>query len=134
MPIGSILWLSISTIPNGYLECNGQTVNSALYPKLAKFMSTTPNLSGKFIRARSAWEGLGAMTDYTAITLSFDNSFSHGEGLVYDWGNDPDTTYIAGVARGADGHYINYPIVGEKTFIGQFTPMHMALIPIIKAK
>lgn len=38
--------------PDNYLECNGQTVSSVKYPKLAKIMSYTPNYQGLFLRGR----------------------------------------------------------------------------------
>ena len=49
-PIGGIILWSTPNIPNGYLECNGSSVNSSLYPDLAILMTNVPDLRGVFVR------------------------------------------------------------------------------------
>ena len=51
LPIGSVIaWPFANAIPQDYLECNGQTVNAALYPKLVALCSNVPNYQGMFLR------------------------------------------------------------------------------------
>ena len=46
LPIGCIIGLSSSvTVPNGWLLCDGSTVDSSLYPSLYTIITTTPDLS-----------------------------------------------------------------------------------------
>ena len=61
IPTGTVLWLSTSTVPAGYLLCNGSAVGRATYPELFAAIGTTygagdgnttfnlPNLIDKFV-------------------------------------------------------------------------------------
>lgn len=49
LPIGSIVMWAKSSLPNNWLECNGQSVNQTLYPDLYSLMSNVPDLRGSFI-------------------------------------------------------------------------------------
>ncbi|WJY14481.1 phage tail protein [Pectobacteriaceae bacterium CE90] len=61
------------TAPTGWLKCNGQTFNTALYPMLAMTYpsGTLPDLRGEFIRGwddgRSAGRTIGSQQSATAI-------------------------------------------------------------------
>ena len=46
--IGEIIMWGSSTIPSGWLECNGQSTSS--YPALAALYDNVPDLRGQFIR------------------------------------------------------------------------------------
>lgn len=48
VPVGSIVMWYTATPPTGWLICNGQAVNSTLYPSLYAIMTTTPDLRGRF--------------------------------------------------------------------------------------
>lgn len=50
VPIGTVIIWTKEIIPEGWLECNGQPVNEALYPDLHKLMPNTPNYQGMFLR------------------------------------------------------------------------------------
>ena len=50
VPVGTVIVWTKNTIPDGWLECNGQKVNKALYPDLAALMSNVPNYQGMFLR------------------------------------------------------------------------------------
>lgn len=54
-PIGSIVLWSKSTIPTGWLECNGTTFNSTTYPDLFTVLggNTLPDLKGRFVLSRN---------------------------------------------------------------------------------
>jgi microcystin-dependent protein len=48
VPVGSIVMWYTATPPTGWLLCNGQAVDSGLYPSLRAIMATTPDLRGRF--------------------------------------------------------------------------------------
>lgn len=54
-PVGSILLWSKSTIPSGWLECNGTTYNTTTYPALFSVLGTNvlPDLKGRFVLSRN---------------------------------------------------------------------------------
>lgn len=132
MPIGSIIWWYSSKLPPGFILCNGQSTSS--YPKLAAVIgSKVPNLLGKFIYGAGLDEGLGTIAEDSTFTMTFDNKFPY----FVDTDKNNVTKYkgyIATPVDGADGHYVNGMISGERTFKGKYKPMHIALFPIIKAK
>ena len=50
MPIGSIIAFAGTTIPNGWLECNGASITQSSYPDLYAIIGgTLPNMKGKVI-------------------------------------------------------------------------------------
>jgi hypothetical protein len=55
VPVGSIIAWALDSMPAGndsgkWLECNGQTVDAAIYPKLSELMSNVPDYQGVFLR------------------------------------------------------------------------------------
>ncbi len=50
VPVGTVIVWTKNDVPDGWLECNGQKVNKALYPDLAALMSNVPNYQGMFLR------------------------------------------------------------------------------------
>ena len=68
MPIGTIIAWASSTLPNNengvWLVCNGQTVNSTLYPDLYALMPNTPDYRGVFLRGY----GSTTSTHYGTVT------------------------------------------------------------------
>lgn len=71
--MGTVIAWPLSTLPTGnepgkWLECNGQAVNSSLYPKLASLMSYTPNYQGVFLR------GYGSQYSYHYNTVLHSSS------------------------------------------------------------
>ena len=54
VPIGTVIiwasWTNPDNTSGKWLDCNGQAVDSILYPKLAAIMSYTPNYHGVFLR------------------------------------------------------------------------------------
>ncbi len=73
LPIGTVLiWTKNGTLPDGYLECNGQAVSSS-YPKLQALMSHTPNYQGMFLRgygSQSHSQNNGTTVGVTSTTHS----------------------------------------------------------------
>ena len=70
VPISAIYYLATSTVPSGYLECNGQAVSRTTYATLFSFIGTTygvgdgsttfnvPDLRGQFIRGWDHGKGV----------------------------------------------------------------------------
>ncbi len=50
VPVGTVIVWTKNAVPDGWLECNGQKVNKALYPELAALMPNVPNYQGMFLR------------------------------------------------------------------------------------
>lgn len=63
--VGRISIFTETAIPTGWLECNGQTISKAAYPKLVEYLAGSaaasaalPDLRGEFVRARDAGAGI----------------------------------------------------------------------------
>lgn len=86
IPTGTVLWLSTTTVPAGYLLCNGSAVGRAVYPELFASIGTTygagdgrttfnlPNLIDKFAEGSTVAgtvkaAGLPNITGKTLIPL-----------------------------------------------------------------
>ena len=86
-PVGTIISYSTSTVPNGYLECNGQAVSRTEYKALFEKIGTTygagdgsttfnvPDLRGEFIR--------GAGTNSHTNQGSGDEVGTHQDGTIH---------------------------------------------------
>ncbi len=106
-PAGTVDYFANVTAPNGYLECNGQSVSTTTYAELfaaigylyggsgATFI--LPDLRGEFIRGADNGRGvdaarvLGSSQDATAIRILIDNYVGY-----------PTGTYAVGM-RNIDG-------------------------------
>lgn len=100
IPIGTIISYSTSTVPDGYLECNGQEVSRIEYAELFKKIGTTygkgdgsttfkvPDLRGEFLRGSGTnshvnqgnGAAVGAHQDGTEI-LNIDSYFNGSNNL-----------------------------------------------------
>ncbi|WP_333594171.1 phage tail protein [Anaerospora hongkongensis] len=103
-----IIW-PIAAMPTGneqWLECNGQPINSLLYPELAALMSNTPDYRGIFLR------GNGSVTSmhYGAVT--------HSSGNLNELQGDAIRNIDGGFIGGNPGYY-----PGDSNY-GAFTLNH----------
>ena len=156
LPIGSIVMWAKSTIPNGWLECNGQSINQTLYPDLYSLMSNVPDLRGSFVRGLDNGKGYDSgrtLGSYQADTFqshshTMNNAGSHNHmtpvaaagddgtfghtGAIYTEAiaGTPNQTNTVGFTdfSGDHGHTIN------ATGSIETRPKNVALIFIIKAK
>lgn len=124
LPIGSIVAHTATTIPSGWLACDGSAVDATLYPQLAAQMRLTPNLCGRTLIGAGNTYGQGIGTNSYSVgetggepthTLSVsempehhhhfnmfvgDKYWSSGNGNTY-WGNNAaDTTGISTSSEG----------------------------------
>ena len=99
IPIGSVTVWTQTNIPDGWLECNGQSVDIKKYPELAKLMKNVPDYRNRFLQGTNngiVGEKLEAgLPNITGSYDSWNNGFSAG--LITE-GAFKDTTqgrYIA---------------------------------------
>lgn len=120
VPTGAMLFWPIATVPDGYLEANGQAVGRLDYPALFAIYGTAygegnqlttfnlPDLRDRFPMGRSGTHPVGTSGGITDVTLTADNIPAHAHGLpdgVMTWpgqhkskfdvdssGNDIDVT------------------------------------------
>lgn len=92
-PIGMVsIWATHDPIPDGWLECNGQTVNATKYPEyVSKFGATTPDYRGFFLRGYGGKSAdLGVAQDYAVQTNGLNKLTISGMGMH-------DIDYLSGV-------------------------------------
>jgi microcystin-dependent protein len=133
VPVGSIVMWYTATPPAGWLFCNGQAVDSGLYPQLRAIMATTPNLTGRFplgaggtIGAALGATGGAASATYTTVTAHShtlnafnvsitegtvaNNNTNHSHGVV---GNSSIAGNTDSGSRGISGTTILTPTVNH---------------------
>ncbi|MBP3765976.1 MAG: tail fiber protein [Bacilli bacterium] len=102
IPVGTVISYTTSTVPEGYLECNGQEVSRTEYAALFEKIGTTygagdgsttfkvPDLRGEFIR--------GAGTNSRTTQGSGAAVGTHQDGTVHDfYFNNTGSVYGGGV-------------------------------------
>ncbi|WP_319779088.1 tail fiber protein [Maridesulfovibrio sp.] len=150
-PIGGVIPYRGSSVPDGWLECNGQS--TAGYPELAAVVgANVPDLRGEFIRGLDSGRGIDAgrtlgssqedamekHSHQTTITVGFSGSASlpyNGQG--HSFGQIPCLANIGAIG------YKSIPFSGSGTGTGTSTqagaadenrPRNVALMYIIKAE
>ncbi len=121
LPIGTILiWSESGTLPDGYLECNGQAVNSSLFPKLRALMTHTPNFQGMFLRgygSQAHSQNNGTTIGITSTTHASGNLGAiQGDAARKIWGTMGNSV-ATGSARYSGALKI-YPLGGDSTESG----------------
>lgn len=141
VPVASVFYVASSTVPTGFLECNGATLFKNTYPNLAAALDgvtastdTTfnlPDLRGEFIRGWDHGRGidsgrnLGSSQDqaFASHTHSYVNPKLPNQFLTGAYQNGPNVNWraenITADVTGAAG--------GTET-----RPRNVALMPIIK--
>ena len=134
--LGSIIPFVISTLPQGYLECNGQIINRTTYPELVEYLTgnpttpataTLPDLRGEFVRGFDNGRGvdtgrlLGTFQDeefkaHTHTALLLDDSLSSGFNGFVD-GDNSFGTFDIGSTGGTETRPRNIALkYGMKAF------------------
>lgn len=153
MPVGSVIAWPLDVMPGGsdnnkWLECNGQTIDSIAYPKLALLMSNTPNYQGIFLRGY----GSQSYTDSygTVIHSSEELNIIQGDvirnitgkttmGTVEDTGNPfHGVFYNSGTFSGAGSGWTDYGLGFDASLVvptgNENRPINKAVKYLIKAK
>lgn len=103
VPVGTIaIWGAIN-IPYGWLECNGQSFNTSVYPELAKYYPSgnVPDFRGVFLRGLD--RGVGRDTDSGRRVLSYQEDTLQNH------------THIAGTET---GYWDNVPTTPTRNTLG----------------
>ncbi|WP_346984382.1 phage tail protein [Chryseobacterium sp. POE27] len=123
-PAGTVSYTAASTVPAGYLECNGTAISRTTYATLFAAIGTTygagdgsttfnlPDLRGEFVRGWDHGRGvdvsrsLGSSQTATRITAGGDYALSpYGNpqsGLQLPWSNNRPYTNVIGDDNGED--------------------------------
>ena len=91
VPVGALLIWPTGVAPVGWLLCNGQQVDAALYPKLAAVLGqagglvTVPNLTNRVPLGAGGTHALGSTggTDTVALTTDQLAAHSHPDNIAY---------------------------------------------------
>ena len=123
LPIGSVVAWPSSSIPSGWLECNGQSTTQ--YPTLNTLIgATVPDLRGEFIRGYD--HGKGTDSGRTLLSSQADELKAHVHDIQA--GSVGATIGLADTATSSFNVYQSESAGGTET-----RPVNVALMYIIKA-
>jgi hypothetical protein len=141
-PAGTVDFFANATPPIGYLECNGQTVSSTIYPELftaigymyggSAGLFAIPDLRGEFIRGWDNAKGTDPNriigTNQLASAIRRETGTTAG-GVAVVGAQNSDLTYTVAGSGGAGG--------GGASSSSPFTfysmrPRNVAMLPCIK--
>jgi microcystin-dependent protein len=102
VPSGSVFCHASTTLPTGYLECNGASVSRSTYADLFAAIGTTwgsvsgthfnlPDLRGEFIRGFDNSRGVDNGRSFASSQLSQYGQHDHGGSVSGNTGNDSHT-------------------------------------------
>ena len=102
VPSGSVFTHASTTIPSGYLECNGASVSRTTYAALFSAIGTTwgstsgsdfrvPDLRGEFVRGFDNGRGVDSGRSFAASQGSQYGQHNHGGSVSGNTGNDTHT-------------------------------------------
>ena len=151
VPVSAIYYLATSTVPSGYLECNGQAVSRTTYANLFSFIGTTygvgdgsttfnvPDLRGQFVRG---WDhGKGVDTGRTFGSSQTD-TLQNITGNFFGAGNNAANGAFAGTGTVAtwlqfggccpDVSNYNFDASRVARTSTETRPKNLALLPVIK--
>lgn len=95
-PVGSIVAMATRVVPNGYLECNGNTVSRTVYSDLFSKIGTTfgngdgsttfnlPDLRGEFIRGFDSGRGIDPSRQFASSQSESFKAHNHKNGVADD--------------------------------------------------
>ena len=150
IPVGSVVWLSTSTVPAGFLLCNGQAVGRTTYPDLFAAIGTTygsgdgsttfnlPNLIDKFIEGAntnigdSVAAGLPNITGIVGGLNLWNVPQPNGAFYSVKFGSNTNASGVSGTAE-----YENHLDASRSNSIygnsSTVQPPALKLLPCIKA-
>ena len=138
VPVGSIYWYTSTTIPDGFLLCDGSKIGRTDYSSLFAVIGTAfgsgdgsttfslPDLRAKFIRGSGTSNGYYAYFGQTQTATSVSDRLQ-AAGAVNSSSSDREdlgSNWTGGPMFGSSGSYTLYS--------EHFRPYNIALTPIIK--
>ena len=136
VPTGSVFTMATTTVPSGYLECNGAAVSRTTYADLFSAIGTTwgsgngsttfnvPDLRGEFVRG---WDnGRGVDSSRSFATSQAQSTEAHKHGVDYTSGG-PD-----GRTAGDSGGFTHRSNTTLSDFSGETRPRNIAMMYVIK--
>ncbi|HNR31688.1 MAG TPA: phage tail protein [Candidatus Hydrogenedentes bacterium] len=145
-PAGTVAYFARNLVPNGWLECAGQTVSTTTYPELFAAISYTyggsgtnfviPNLRGEFIRGWDNGRGLDSGRSFGTVQGQDFKSFSmqNANGPTYSYSHGP----ILFPKTGMNGNLFGGEWAAPSGHIAvqwdgsEIRPRNFALMPCIK--
>lgn len=149
VPVGAVFYMARSTVPQGYLEANGQAVSRTTYAALWQYLgspntgdgATTfnlPDYRGEFIRGWDNGRGIDTNREIGSIQYGSIESHTHAYVDTYFkefWGPTPPYQGNYTGSRGGvdnDNSDYNYNRTTDPTGSNETRPRNVALMPIIK--
>ena len=116
LPIGSIVPYSSLTLPPGFFECDGQSLERAAYPSLFAVLGTTwgpgvdpgntfalPDFRGEFLRGWDHGKGTDPGRGFATHQDDEFESHTHGINSHLGFNGDNDASAVTGAGSGATG-------------------------------
>ena len=159
LPVGAVITFAGTTVPTGWLMCNGAAFSSTTYPVLRTVLgrTTTPNLIGRFVKGATTPHATGGNSTIKNNQMPVHNHGMPGQNNLaaattdpghshptyytshhqrFDRGTSPGVTNAGGVGTdrtataGSHAHFVQLYSAGG----GQpFEPVFYTLIYMIKA-
>ena len=139
VPTGSVFALATTTVPSGYLECDGSAVSRTTYSDLFSAISTTfgsgdgsttfniPNLQGEFIRGWDNSRGIDSSRTFGSFQDEAFKSHNH----TYTRSQSPSSGQDQ--AGSGSGDAVRYDTQNTSSVGGDETrPRNVALMYVIK--
>lgn len=140
-PVGSIVGIFSSTVPDGWLLCNGQTLNYSDYPNLAGVFGvgsgtfTIPNLHRKMLSSllstgnlTSVIHGHTSTLPLVSISSTTINAHTHNSGATHSADNHASHYHNADMSTnhslGFNNSNVSNRAAGNTTFIAGTTHNH----------
>jgi microcystin-dependent protein len=114
VPVGSVFYRATSTVPTGYLACNGQAVSRTAYATLFAAIGTSfgagdgsttfnvPDLRGQFVRGWDNGRGLDPSRVFGSAQTDAFKAHSH----LYSYSHTPNVNTIAGMTIGGGALWV----------------------------
>jgi len=141
-PVGTIAMWGLATLPNGWLECNGQQFDPLNYPELFDLLGSryVPDLSNQFVRGKGdktggllSKKGWTTSAPKNPFTVSYTGDHAHSGGVapggIVSVGN-PDPAGVTAANTGLAGLHTHTITGGDS----ETAPDHVVLIYMIKAQ
>lgn len=139
IPVGTVIWSASSTVPAGFLECDGTAISRTTYSALFASLSTTfgvgngtttfnlPDLRGQFIRGWSHGSAVDSGRSFGTTQTDAFKAHTHTATVI-----DSTVTQTGGTTVGSFPTTTTTSITTSSTGGTETRPTNVALMAIIK--